>query len=155
MIRQSNTYALRTEESEGVTRYFVSFRDGQSVMREAEVNREIYLALDDCRKHEKRQRSFYERHVEYSELTDETLNDRAKHTPKGVEEAIVEAERDEAMHRAIAELPAIQRQRFLLYCEDGMTYAAIGCLEGCSATSVKKSVDIAKSKIIKKLEMYT
>jgi RNA polymerase sigma-70 factor (ECF subfamily) len=155
MIRQSNTYALRTEESGGVTRYFVSFRDGQAVMREAEVNSEIYLALDDCRKHEKRQRSFYERHVEYSELTDETLNDRARHTPKGTEETVIEAERGEAMYRAIAELPVIQRRRFLLYCEHSMTYAAIGRLEGCSATAVKGSVDIAKAKIIKKLKVYT
>jgi RNA polymerase sigma-70 factor (ECF subfamily) len=153
MIRQSNTYALRTEESEGVTRYFVSFRDGQAIAREVEVNREIYLTLDDCRKHEKRQRSFYERHVEYSELTEETLNDRARLKPKSVEETIVEMERSETLRKAIAELPEIQRRRLLLYCEHGMTYAAIGRLEGCSATSVKGSVDRARAKVIKKLEV--
>jgi RNA polymerase sigma-70 factor (ECF subfamily) len=151
MIRQSNTYALRTEESEGVTRYFVSFRDGQAITREVEVNREIYLTLDDCRKHEKRQRSFYERHVEYSELTEETLNSRARLKPKSVEETIAEMERSEVLRKAIAELPEIQRRRLLLYCEHGMTYAAIGRLEGCSATSVKSTVDIARAKVIKKL----
>jgi RNA polymerase sigma-70 factor (ECF subfamily) len=153
MIRQSSTYALRTEDSEGKSRYFVSFKDGQAIMREVEVNREIYLALDDCRKHEKRQRSFYERHQEYSELTDETLNSRARHTPKTVEDTIVEMERSAVLRKAVAELPEIQRRRFTLYCDEGMTYAAIGRLEGCSATSVKDSVDRAKAKVIKKLEV--
>jgi RNA polymerase sigma-70 factor (ECF subfamily) len=155
MIRQSSTYALRIDESDGEPRYFVSFKDGQAIMREVEVNREIYLALNDCRKHEKRQRSFYERHTEYSELTDETLNDRARYTPKTVEDTITEMERSEVLQKAIAELPEIQRRRFVLYCDEGMTYAAIGRLEGCSATSVKSSVDRAKAKIIKKLEVYT
>jgi RNA polymerase sigma-70 factor (ECF subfamily) len=153
MIKAINPYALRTEESEGIIRYFVSFKDGQAVAREIEVSREVYLAIDDCRKHEKRQRSFFERHVEYSELTDETLNARARHTPKTVEELTVEAERADTLYRAIAELPDIQRRRFVLYYEHGMTYAAIGQLEGCSATSVMDSVKIARAKVIKKLEV--
>lgn len=155
MIRQPSTYALRIEESEGVTRYFVSFRDVQAATREIEVSREVYLTLDDCRKHEKRQRSFYERHIEYYELSDEHISGRARRTPKSVEETIVEMERSEILHKAIAELPEIQRRRFILYCDEGMTYAAIGRLEGCSATSIKGSVDRAKAKVIKKLEVYT
>lgn len=153
MIKAINPYALRTEESEGRTRYFVLFKDGQAIAREIEVSREVYTAIDDCRKHEKRQRSFFERHIEYSELTDETLNARARHTPKTVEELTLEAERNETLYRAIAELPEIQRRRFVLYFEHGMTYAAIGRLEGCSATSVKGSIDIARAKVIKKLEV--
>jgi RNA polymerase sigma-70 factor (ECF subfamily) len=153
MIRSINPYALRTEASEGVTHYYVSFRDGQTIPHEIEVSREVYLAIDDCRKHEKRQRSFFERHVEYSELTDETLNARARRTPKTVEDAVVEMERSEVLRKAVAELPDIQRRRFVLHFEYGMTYAAIGRFEGCSATSVKKSVDIARAKVIKKLEV--
>jgi RNA polymerase sigma-70 factor (ECF subfamily) len=68
---------------------------------------------------------------------EETLSDRAILTPKGVDEAAIEAELSETLYRAIAELPEIQRRRLLLYCEHGMTYAAIGRLEGCSTTSVK------------------
>jgi RNA polymerase sigma-70 factor (ECF subfamily) len=153
MIRTINHYALRIEVSEGITRYFVSFKDGQIIEHEIEVSREVYTAIDDCRKHEKRQRSFFERHIEYSELTDETLNNRARHTPKTAEKSVVEMERSDTLRQAIAELPDIQRRRFVLYCEYGMTYAAIGRLEGCSATSVKGSVDIARAKVINKLEV--
>jgi RNA polymerase sigma-70 factor (ECF subfamily) len=64
-------------------------------------------------------------------------------------------ERSEILQKAIADLPDIQRRRFLLNCEHGMTYAAIGRLEGCSGNSVKCSVDIAKEKVKKKLEVYT
>ena len=91
---------------------------------------------------------------EFSDLTDETLNRRARHTPKSVEETVTDMERSAALAQAIAELPEIQRRRFVLYYEYDLTFRAIGELEGCTATSVKKSVDIAKAKIKKKLENF-
>jgi RNA polymerase sigma-70 factor (ECF subfamily) len=153
MFDSTNHYALRTEAAEGITRYFVSFKDGQAIQRETEVSEAVYLMFCQFVKTERNLRRWDERHTEYSELTDETLNDHARHTPKGVDEAAIEAERNETLYRAIAELPEIQRRRFLLYCDEGMTYAAIGRLEGCSAMSIKDSVDRARAKIIKKLEV--
>jgi RNA polymerase sigma-70 factor (ECF subfamily) len=153
MFDNTNHYALRTEVAEGIMRYFVSFKDGQAVRREIEVSEAVYLTFCQFVKTERNLRRWDERHTEYSELTEETLNDRARFTPKGVEETAIETERNEALYRAITELPEIQRRRFLLYCEHGMTYAAIGRLEGCSATSVKDSVDRARAKIIRKLEV--
>jgi RNA polymerase sigma-70 factor (ECF subfamily) len=155
MFDNTNHYALRTEESEGMTRYFISFKDGQAIQREIEVPQMVYLTFCQFVKTERNLRRWDERHTEYSELTEETLNDRARRTPKGVDEIAIEAERNEALCRAIAELPEIQRRRLLLYCEHGMTYAAIGRLEGCSATSVKGSADIARAKVIEKLKVYT
>jgi RNA polymerase sigma-70 factor (ECF subfamily) len=153
MFDNSNPYTLRTEERKGITRYLVSFKDGQAIAREIEVSATVYAAFFQFVKTERNLRRSDERHQEYSELTDETLNARARHTPKTVEELTIEAERTETLYRAIAELPEIQRRRFVLYYEYGMTYAAIGQLEGCSATSVKSSVDIARAKVIKKLEV--
>jgi RNA polymerase sigma-70 factor (ECF subfamily) len=152
MFDNTNHYVLRTEESKGMTHYFVSFKDGQTIRRETEVSQAVYLTFCQFVKTERNLRRWDERHTEYSELTEETLNDRTRHTPKTVEETIVKMERSEILQNAIAELPDIQRRRFVLYYEYGMTYAAIGQLEGCSATSVKSSVDIAREKLLRKLE---
>jgi transcriptional regulator len=92
MFDNTNHYALRTEVAEGVTRYIVSFKDGQAVMREIEVSESVYLMFCQFVKTERNLRRWDERHTEYSELTEETLNDRARHTPKGVDEATIEAD---------------------------------------------------------------
>lgn len=146
-------YTLREETIGGVSRYFISFKDGQSVSHETEVSHAVYLEFIAFRKKNRNLQGFDERHREYSELTDETLNRRARHTPKSVEDIIVERERAEAYRLAVAELPEIQRRRFVLYYEHELTFEKIGKMEGCSATSVKASVDRAKAKIKKKLEV--
>ncbi|MDR2525916.1 MAG: sigma-70 family RNA polymerase sigma factor [Oscillospiraceae bacterium] len=136
-----------------MTRYFVSFKDGQGIRREVEISPEVYEAFAQFVKTERNLRRWDERHREYSELTDETLNNRAKRSPKSLEETAIDNERSEVLRQAIAELPEIQRRRFVLYFEYGMTCAAIGRMEGCSGASVKGSVDRAKAKVIEKLKV--
>ena len=153
MLQSNNPYTLRTEVSGGVTRYFVSFKDGQAVPHEIEVSATLYQAFDAFRKDEKRQRTSFERHIEHSELTDGTLYDRAFRKPESVDDIIIKRGRMEVYRRAVAELPGIQRRRFVLYYEHGLTYKAISNMEGCSVTSIRSSVEIARAKIIKKLEV--
>ena len=43
MFDNTNPYALRTEIVEGITRYYVTFTDGQAVQRETEVSRPVYI----------------------------------------------------------------------------------------------------------------
>lgn len=155
MTFREKIYTLREEVTEGVTHYFISFKDGQDEPHEVEVSHAVYSEFIAFRKINRNLEGFNERHKEYSELSDETLSRRAKRTPKSVEETVLDMERSAALNQAITKLPEIQRRRFILYCEYDMTYAAIGRLEGCSATSIKDSVDRAKAKIKKKLEVYT
>jgi len=154
MSYKSSAYAIRTEESGGVIRYFVSFKDGQNVLHEIEVSHEMYLEFRGfIRKEHNLQQSDW-RHNEFSDLTDETLNRRARFTPKSVEETITDMERSAALWQAIAELPEIQQRRFTLYYEYDLTFREIGELEGCTATSIKSSVDIAREKIKAKLKDF-
>ena len=153
MLQSNNPYTLRTEVSEGITRYYVSFKDGQAVPHDIEVSWTLYQAFDAFRKDEKRQRTSFERHIEHSELTDGTLYDRAFRKPESVDDIVIKRGRMEGYRRAVAELPDIQRRRFILYYEHGLTYKAIGHIEGCSVASVRNSVEIARAKIIKKLEV--
>ena len=95
-----------------------------------------------------------ERHKEFFELSDEALNKRARVTPKGVDELIIEQERSELLHRIIAVLPEIQRRRFLLYYEYDFNYYDIAAMEHCTAQAVRRSVVLAREKIKVQMKKY-
>jgi RNA polymerase sigma-70 factor (ECF subfamily) len=152
MFDNTNPYTLRMEICEDITHYYISFADGQAVQRETEVSREVYLAMDECRRHEKRQRNFFDRYIEHSDMTDETLSRRAHTPPLSVEEIIIREESADALRTAIKGLPEIQRRRFILYHEVGFTYEQISKIEGCKRQSVCDSVLLAEKKIRENLK---
>lgn len=147
MFDNTNTYILRTEIAGGITRYYVSFQDGQAIMREIEVSRPIYLEFLRFIRRERNFRRWDERHTEQSEITDETLYNRAFHPVKSVDETVFDSQRNERLRIAIADLPATQRRRFILYYEFGLTYEQIAEMEGCTKMPVKRSIDRATKKI--------
>lgn len=154
MFDNTNPYTLRTEEIEGITHYFVSFKDGQAIMHETEVSRTVYLEFCRFVRCERNLRRFDERHIEQSEVMDETLYKRTLHPSKSVEETIIGNDMASQLYAAIAELSDIQRRRFLLYYEIGLTYEQIAEMEGCTKRAVKFSVDIAKEKVLEKIKNF-
>jgi RNA polymerase sigma-70 factor (ECF subfamily) len=124
-------YFCRVEERGGRSHYYISFSDGQAVLQEIEVSQELYLEFEGFQKADKKQQNFHERHIARHELSDEHINGRTVHTPKNVDEIIADEERAKTLYEAIAELPRIQRRRFVLYHMDGLTYEQIANIEGC------------------------
>ena len=51
------------------------------------------------------------RHIEYSGLTDETLNDRVFYKAERIKDIVSEGIEYEQLHRAVSELPEVQRRR--------------------------------------------
>jgi len=147
MFDNTNPYTLRTEITEGIARYFVSFTDGQGTHRETEVLRPVYLEFCRFIKQERNLRRWDERHTEYSELTEETLARRALNPPRGIEEAVFDSERDERLCQTIAKLPELQRRRFILRHEFGLTYEQIADMEGCKRQPIARSIERAEAKI--------
>ena len=156
MFDNTNPYTLRTEIVEGIMHYYVSFKDGQAIPRETEVSRPVYLEFLRFVKQERNLRRWDERHVEQSELSDETLYSRAVNPPKGVDEMAYDSMRDERLRQAIAGLPEIQRRRFVLHYEFGLNFEQIAEMEGCKRQPVTRSIERAEEKIrevIKKLNI--
>lgn len=154
MAYRVKTYTLREEAAENGTRYFISFKDGQGGYHELEVSEQFFT---EFRQMERRNRNLLqsdERHKEFFELSDEALNKRARVTPKGVDELIIEQERSELLHRIIAALPEIQRRRFLLYYEYDFNLYQIGEMEHCTASAVQKSVSVAREKVKAEMRKY-
>lgn len=154
MFDNTNLYTLRTEIVEGIMRYYVSFTDGQAVYRETEVSRPVYLEFCRFVKQERNLRRWDERHTEQSDLTDETLYNRAAIPPKSVEETVYDSLRDERLRQVIADLPEIQRRRFVLYHEFGLTYEQIAEMEGRNLSSIYESVRGAETKIKEKMKIF-
>ena len=88
-------------------------------------------------------------HYERSELTEASLNARAFELPETVEETVMQHDENERLHRAIAMLPAKQRNRLLLYYFGDLTYEQIAEMEGCKHPAIMKSVSAAIVKLKK------
>jgi len=147
MFDNSNPYTLRTEAIEGIKHYYISFADGEGIHRETEVSRPVYLEFLRFVKIERNLRRWDDRHTEQSELTDETLYARALNPIKSTEEKAFDNLRNEQLRLAIQGLPEIQRRRFVLYHEFGLTYEQIAEIEGCKKQSICESIIRAEEKI--------
>ena len=148
-------YKLRVDADGAIPRYFVAFTDGEGIWREIEVKRPIYLEFLKLKKIERNMTRWNERHIDGFEQTEESLRANMTKPPKGLEDEVFDGERDRRLRQAIRELPAIQRRRFALYHEFGLTYEQIGKMEGCSLVAVKHAVDKAKAAIQKKLKSFS
>jgi RNA polymerase sigma-70 factor (ECF subfamily) len=154
MFNNTDPYALRKEIAKGITRYFVSFVDGQDHLRDVEISREVYVVIDECRRHEKRQRNFFDRYIEHSQLTDESLSRRAFAPASSIEEALTSNEERDALYAALNGLSEVQRRRFILYHAVGFSLEQIAGVEGCSISSVSRAVLRAEQKIRKFMKNF-
>ena len=132
-------------------KYFLSFKDGQGEHHRFEVDKSLYDTFDSFELEDLSMLNEFDNHMEHSELTEASLNKRAFHESESVEEIVCKQLRNEQLHKAISELPAIQRRRLLLYYFGGLTYEQIAVLEDCTKMPVKRSIDRAIEEIRKNL----
>ena len=126
MAYKAKAYTLREESTESGIRYFISFKDGQGEHHELEVSEQLFFEFRQMERRNRNLLQWDERHREFSEVWDETLNRRALKLPKSIEEQMIEAERAELLCKAVDGLPEIQRRRFLLYYEYEFNFYQIG-----------------------------
>lgn len=154
MAYRAKAYTLREEITEDGTKYFISFKDGQGDYHELEVSHVFYMEFRRLELNNRKIQNWDQRHREFNEVWEETLNRRALRLPKSVEERILDAERDELLYRIIHALPEKQKRRFLLHYEYGYTYRMVGKMEGCTENAAQKSAMIARDKVRAKMRKY-
>lgn len=147
MAYRKRAYTLKEEITEDGTRYSIGFKDGQGNYHELEVSEQFFMEFRQMERRNRNLLQWDERHREFNEVWEETLNRRARKLPNSIEEQMIEAERSELLQQAIDNLPDIQRRRFLLYYEYDYTYYEIGEMEHCTASSVGQSVSRAREKV--------
>lgn len=137
-----NIYALKGH-------YYVSFKDGQDILHKFEISEQIYEALDSFELEDISYLNTWDRHLEQSEIWEETLNERVFQKPESLEEFVMKKLQTEQLYKAIVKLPKVQRHRLYLYYFQGMTYAQIAIIEKCSFQAVAKSIAAAERNLKK------
>ena len=140
-----NPYTLTITEGH----YYLSFKDGRGKQQNIEIDEMLYQTFDRFELEDISHLNRVSRHIEHSELTDETLNDRAFYKAERIEDIVSESIECEQLHRAVSELSEVQRRRLKLYFFGELTYEQIAKLEGCKYQAVQSSVKAAL-KAIKK-----
>lgn len=128
-----NPYTLMIVEG----RYYLSFKDGRGVMQNIEIEKVLYDLFNRFELEDISYLNRVSRHIEHSELTENSLNDRVFYKEESLEETVSRCIEYELLHKAISKLPETQRRRLLLY-----------------FMAVKGSVDIALKKLKKLFEKF-
>ena len=126
---------------------FLLFKDGQGVQHHFEIEQRLFSAFDGFELEDISYLNIVDRHIEQSELTDASLNERATRKAESVEEAVIRKLRNERLHTSIAVLPETQRRRLVLYYFLDLTYEQIAEMEGCKYQAIQQSVSEALKKL--------
>ena len=145
-------YIRRRKMTQG--RYYLSFKDGRGVMQNIEIEKVLYDLFNRFELEDISYLNRVSRHIEHSELTENSLNDRVFYKEESLEETVSRCIEYELLHKAISKLPETQRRRLLLYFFGELSYEQIAKLEGCTKMAVKGSVDIALKKLKKLFEKF-
>ena len=142
---KSNPYTLSVE---GDT-YYISFTDGQGIFHKQEISMELYAAFNDFELDDISWINETSRHLSELDFGEESLSHKIADPSEPVEDHVYRRIMYQELHRAIAQLPEIQRRRVLLYYFGGYTYEQIARMEGCKYPAIIKSVAAAEKNIKK------
>lgn len=147
---KDNPYTLDFNEIEEI--YIVSFKDNKNVIHKVTVSDKVFDVFDKFELEDISQMHEYERHIEHSEVYEETLNRRILDKPISLEEEVEKNLLNEKLRQVISTLPELQKQRLIKYYFENKTFEEIAKEESCTKRAVKFSVDIALEKISKKIK---
>ena len=142
-----NPYTLSIENST----YYISFTDGQGIFHKQEISMELYAAFNSFELDDISWINEASRHLTEVDAGDEPLSQRVADSSEPVEDHVYRRIMYQELHKAIAQLPEIQRRRVLLYYFGGYTYEQIAEMEGCKHPAIIKSVATAEKNIKKHL----
>lgn len=145
-----NPYTLGFDEDK--EKYIVEFLDNKRAIHKVEVSNEIYEAFNRFELDDVSQIHKYQRHIEHSEIYDETLNVRAVHKAISVEEIVSNNMLMEDLKEAIDSLSDIQKRRIKMYYFEELTQKEIAEKEGTSIRAVQYTLNIAITQLQKYFE---
>ena len=141
-----NPYTLSVENNT----YYISFTDGQGIFHKQEITLDLYSVFDKFELDDISRINEASRHLSEMGMSEESLCHLIADPSESMEDRVYRRIMYHKLHKAIDQLPDIQRRRIRLYYFEGLTYEQIAQMEGCSKRAVKFSVDIA----LKKLKNY-
>lgn len=131
-------------------KYFINFRDGEGNLHSFEISKELYEAFNEFELEDISYLNVWDRHLEHSEVWDETLDEVIARGTETVEEIVIYKLQMQKLKQAIEQLPELQKRRVKLYYFEGKTFKQIAELENCKESSVFLSIKNA----LKNLKLF-
>lgn len=147
---KDNPYTLDFDEVNNT--YTVEFVDNKKVIHKVEISEEVYQAFDKFELEDISQIHKYRKHIEHSEVYEETLNNKMIDKPITIEDEVEQKLLLEDIKEAFNVLTDTQKRRFKMYYFDDMNFKKIASEEGCDESSVRESIYKGIEKIQKKLK---
>ena len=138
-----NPYTLHKENE----RYYVSFIDSNNKFQKIEISQEVFESFNKFELEDVSQMNEYDRHLEHSEVDENTLYQKSVSSEQPLEEYFDKAQDAENLHMAISKLPDVQKRRLKKYYFEDKTFEEISHEEGCTYQCVQRSVYRAVGKI--------
>lgn len=138
-----NPYTLCSEKG----RYYVSFIDSNNKFQKIEISQEVFESFNKFELEDISQMNEYDRHLEHSEVDENTLYQKSVSSEQPLEEYFDKAQDAENLHMAISKLPDVQKRRLKKYYFEDKTFDKIALEEGCTYQCVQRSVYRAVEKI--------
>ena len=120
--------------------YTIFEKDGQGALHKFEISKALYDTFDSFELSDLVYLNVVDRHIEQSEVWENTLNMRAMKKPDSMEEIVFRRFQEEKLHKAINELPEKQKKRLILHYFQELTYVEIAEREQCSTRAVEYSI---------------
>ena len=147
---KDNPYFLGFDDDK--EKYIVEFIDNKKVKRKIEISNEVYEAFNKFELDDISQIHKYQRHIEHSEIYEETLNIRAINKPVTVEDIVLNNIIIEDLTKAINSLSEVQKRRIKMYYFEELTQKEIAEKEGTSIRAVQYTLNSAISQLKKYFE---
>lgn len=143
-----NPYTLHTENEKN----YVLFIDVNNHIQKVEVSKKIFDSFNKFELEDISQMNEYDRHLEHSEVDENTLYQKSVSSEQPLEEYFDKAQDAENLHMAISKLPDVQKRRLKKYYFEDKTFEEISHEEGFTYQCVQRSVYRAVAKIKNILE---
>ena len=116
---KDNPYTLGFDEEKNV--YTVEFMDNRKQIHKVEISEKVYQAFDKFELEDISQIHKFRKHIEHSEIFEETLEHRMLNKPITIEDEVEEKILFDDIKNAIDSLPEIQKNRIKKYYFDNKT----------------------------------
>jgi DNA-directed RNA polymerase specialized sigma24 family protein len=142
---KNNPYTLNYIEERNI--YIVSFKDVKGHLQKIEVSEEVYKAFDRFELQDVKELNEYDRHIEHSELFENSLEKRAKDKPLSLEDEIIKKSTFDELKQAIELLPEVQKRRIKKYYFADKNEYVIAKEESTTQQAVNKTLKQAIQKL--------
>lgn len=128
--------------------YYISFTDSQGVHVCMEINRSLFELFDRFELDDLSYLNEFDRHRVYDEISDDILFHHSSSAAGNVEDRF----KFDHLHEAIGKLPRTQKRRLMLYYFSDYSMEEIARIEGCTQSSVSRTITKAEKNLIKFLK---